>query len=112
MKALKGTPAGRDLMTRVRSHKKPKGNTVNFTSSERKKLAASGAAMADGSYPIRNQQDLENAYKDWIRTGRSSQVAAHIAKRAKQLGLANPISKSSGSTSEMDVARAYKNRNR
>jgi hypothetical protein len=87
---------------------------AQFDAVARKKLAAAGEAMADGSYPIRNAQDLANAYKDWIRTGRSPAVAAHIGQRAKALGLPNPISGDSEGASdqppardEVDVARRF-----
>jgi hypothetical protein len=62
-----------------------------FDAAERKRLAAKGVAMSDGSYPIRNTTDLANAYKDYIRTGRSKAVAAHINGRAKALGVKSPI---------------------
>lgn len=58
---------------------------------ERRKLSSKGEAMPDGSYPIRNAQDLANAYKDYVRTGRPSAVAAWIAKRARALGVPNPV---------------------
>lgn len=67
----------------------------NIPQATRDKLAHTGAAMTNGSYPIRNKVDLENAYKDWIRTGRNKAVAAHIAARAKALGLPNPADKES-----------------
>lgn len=50
-------------------------------------LAKSGVAEPDGSYPIRNEQDLKNAIQ---AVGRSSNVAAtkaHIKRRAAALGL-------------------------
>jgi hypothetical protein len=62
-----------------------------FTRAERDQLAKSGEARADGSYPIRNAQDLENAAKDYARTGSDPSVAAWIGKRAKALGLPNPL---------------------
>lgn len=62
-----------------------------FTSKQRHELANKGDAMPDGSYPIRNTQDLANAYKDYIRTGRNKTVATHINQRAKALGVKSPI---------------------
>lgn len=55
-----------------------------FTTKQRKMLAKTGAAMADGSFPIENTADLENAVKAY---GRSPDEAtkAHIVKRAKAL---------------------------
>lgn len=58
-------------------------------SDQRKKDAASGVAMADGSYPIRNAGDLANAKQAVGRApaGKRNAVIAHINKRAKALGL-------------------------
>lgn len=64
---------------------------TTFNAKQRATLAAKGEAMPDGSYPIRNQQDLANAYKDYIRTGRNKAVAAHINTRAKALGVKSPV---------------------
>lgn len=61
-----------------------------FTKAERSELTKQGLARPDGSYPIRNAGDLDNAAKDWIRTGRDPEVAAWIAARAKALKLPNP----------------------
>lgn len=60
----------------------------NFTDKKRKELAASGAAMADGSYPIENEKDLHNAIS-LVGMGNHSKasVKAHIKQRAKDLGL-------------------------
>lgn len=63
----------------------------HFGTSKRKKLAKTGAAMKDGSYPIQNGKDLDNAYKDYNRTGKSSAVKSHIQKRAKALGVSDPF---------------------
>ena len=62
---------------------------TTFTQAERDKLAASGAAMSDGSFPIRNRQDLLNAIHAIGRADESRRpaVKAHIRKRAKALGL-------------------------
>ncbi len=58
---------------------------MDFTSSQRNRLAKTGAAMPDGSFPIRNGEDLDNAIK---AVGRASDPAAakrHIIKRARAL---------------------------
>lgn len=39
------------------------GNKTKFTEEERKKLAKEGLALPDGSFPIRNKQDLKDAIK-------------------------------------------------
>lgn len=59
-----------------------------FSAKERKHLASTGAAMADGSYPIENEADLKNAVHAY---GRSPDEATknHIISRAKALKLTN-----------------------
>ena len=57
---------------------------------DRKKMAASGVAMPDGSYPIPDESHLKAAIH---AVGRGSaphaSIRAHIVKRAKALGLTN-----------------------
>jgi hypothetical protein len=57
---------------------------------ERAKLAESGEALPDGSYPIRNEKDLKNAIKAYGRSNPKdrAKVRAHIRKRARALKLA------------------------
>lgn len=66
---------------------------AKFSQDERKKLARSGSAMPDGSFPIRNRSDLKNAINDYGRTpdSKKASVKAHIIKRAKALGLTSMI---------------------
>lgn len=52
----------------------------------RQKLAESGEAMKDGSYPIRNTSDLKNAIKAYGRAKNKSATKKHIIKRAEALG--------------------------
>jgi hypothetical protein len=61
---------------------------TTFTAKERQRLAKSGAAMADGSYPIRNCQDWMDARDSIGRTppGKRAAVRAHINKRGRALG--------------------------
>lgn len=75
----------------------------DFSAKQRKSAKKSGAAMSDGSYPIYNQEDANNA---WKLRGKSknhseSSVVAHIRKRVKALGLKMP---GSDSTRESDPA--------
>lgn len=56
-----------------------------FTSEQREKLAESGAAMSDGSFPTVNKQDLRNAISAFGRAKNKAAVAKHIKKRAKAL---------------------------
>lgn len=59
----------------------------DFSVKRRKKLAHTGAAMADGGFPILNQRDLEHAEELAHHAKDQSAVRAHIRHRAKQLGL-------------------------
>ena len=54
----------------------------------RQKLAKSGEALPDGSYPVRNVSDLRKAVHAYGRSKPSdrAKVRRHIAKRAKALG--------------------------
>lgn len=62
-----------------------------FTADERKRLATSGAALADGSYPIANVQDLRNAIQSVGRAKDRAAVMAHIMTRALALGAINLV---------------------
>lgn len=64
----------------------------DFTADERRKLAAAGHALPDGSYPIDSQADLHPAAV-LARSGHGDSAAAKalIARRAKQLGAPNPL---------------------
>lgn len=63
-----------------------------FDSGERKSLAAEGKALPDGSYPIPDEDALGRAAV-LARSGHGDVAAARrlIAKRAKELGVANPL---------------------
>lgn len=48
--------------------------------------------MADGSYPIRNADDLDNAIHAIGRgSGSHAAIRAHIVKRARALGLTSRL---------------------
>jgi hypothetical protein len=57
-----------------------------FSAGEREKDAERGMAMPDGSYPIRSAKDVQNAVRDYYRSGEKSNVRAHIIARAKAIG--------------------------
>ena len=61
----------------------------DFNAKERQQLADTGAAMKDGSYPIRNEKDLRNAIQSFGRASDPEAVKAHIKTRARALGLTN-----------------------
>lgn len=58
-----------------------------FTTEERRERAKDGRALSDGSYPIDNCQDAENARTAYGRApeGKRSAVASHIRKRESAL---------------------------
>lgn len=58
----------------------------DFSQEERDKLSDTGAAMPDGSFPIKSKSDLENAIHDWGRAGSKDSVKQHIISRARSLG--------------------------
>lgn len=53
---------------------------------ERERLAARGAAMPDGSYPIATVADLKNAIQAFGRAKNPAKVKQHIIRRARALG--------------------------
>jgi len=81
----------------------------NVSTAERRSLASEGNALSDGSYPIANSGDLHNA-AHLAQTGHGNAEGAKrlIARRAKELGVANPLSNDSsedsgkGTTSVVD----------
>ncbi len=58
----------------------------DFSDEKRAKLAESGAALPDGSFPIENTQDLKNAIQAYGRAKDKDKAKAHIIARAKSLG--------------------------
>lgn len=59
----------------------------DFSAKKRKKLASSGSAMKDGSFPIENEEDLRNAERLRGHAKDKAAATAHIKKRARALGL-------------------------
>ena len=62
-----------------------------FSDDKRKELAGSGAALPDGSFPIENTGDLENAIRAIGRAKDPDKAKAHIIARAKTLGASDKI---------------------
>jgi hypothetical protein len=59
-----------------------------YNTAERKRMADTGQAMSDGSFPIKTKADLRRAIKAVGRGGSDhDEIRAHIAKRAAALGL-------------------------
>jgi hypothetical protein len=66
---------------------------AKYNTDDRKEMASNGEAMEDGSYPIKDSEDLENAIHA-VGRGRNNSHAAirrHIMSRAKSLGLEDKI---------------------
>ena len=57
-----------------------------FSAAQRESAASSGAAMPDGSYPIKTVGDLKNAIQAFGRAKDPAATKAHIKARAKALG--------------------------
>jgi hypothetical protein len=57
-----------------------------FNQEQRDRAATEGAALPDGSYPIRNRTDLSNAIQAFGRAKDKAAAKAHIMKRARALG--------------------------
>lgn len=81
-KATKRTEVGLDI---IKERK--------FSAEQRKKLAGEGKAMPDGSFPIANRRDLQNAIKSYGRSKDPKAAKRHIRKRAKELGMEDLIPK-------------------
>jgi len=62
-----------------------------FTDAEREAAADTGAAMPDGSFPIKTVKDLKNAIQAFGRAKDPAKAKAHIKARAKALGKENLI---------------------
>jgi hypothetical protein len=75
---------------------------------EREKLAEKGIAMPNGSYPIRNVDDLKNAIQAYGRSKESdrAKVRKHIAKRANALKVRHMVPEEWKSLSSMEAATA------
>lgn len=67
-------------------------NAEKYSADDRKAMAAKGHAMPDGSYPIADAEDLDNAIRAVGRGGADhDSIRAHIIKRAAALGLSSRI---------------------
>lgn len=62
-----------------------------YSDDEREKLAESGMAMEDGSFPIKDVEDLKNAIQAYGRAKDKDKAKAHIIKRAMDLDSADLI---------------------
>lgn len=79
---------------------------ADFKTALRKKLSQEGEALPDGSFPIRNENDLKNAISSYGRSKDPEKAKAWIMKRAKALGLEKLIPKAW--ISDTPVAKAVR----
>jgi hypothetical protein len=54
-------------------------------------MAANGQAMRDGSFPIADQTDLENAIQSVGRAANYEAARRHIIRRARALGMVDML---------------------
>ena len=75
-----------------------------YSDEERMKLVEEGMALPDGSYPIKNVEDLKNAIQAYGRAKDKEKAKAHIMKRAKQLKAEELIPENWNEEKTMDFA--------
>ena len=82
----------------------------DYSAAERKEMAGDGRALPDGSYPIADEHDLNSA-AILARSGHGDVSAAtkHIGKRAKELGVPNPLDSGSDDTAKSSIAEGGTN---
>lgn len=62
-----------------------------FSDEKRQELADKGHALPDGSFPIENETDLENAIQAYGRAKDKEKAKKHIIRRAKELGATDKL---------------------
>ncbi len=65
-----------------------------YSDDERMSMAKEGMALSDGSYPIKDEDDLKNAIMAYGRASNKAKAKAHIMKRAVALGAEDLIPES------------------
>lgn len=58
----------------------------DYSTAARRRMAESGQAMPDGSFPIANRTDLRNAIQSVGRASNYEAARRHIISRARALG--------------------------
>lgn len=58
---------------------------ADLDTEERRKLAEQGKALPDGSFPIRNREDLKDAIQSYGRAKDKAEAKRWIKKRASEL---------------------------
>jgi hypothetical protein len=75
----------------------------DFSASQRRSAASSGDAMPDGSFPIKNGEDLGNAIHLAGHGKNPAKARAHIRRRAAALGMSNRIPDSWKSEGDIEI---------
>tara|TARA_R110000796_G_scaffold1759_2_gene7204 strand:+ start:546 stop:971 length:426 start_codon:yes stop_codon:yes gene_type:complete len=86
--------------------------TESYTDEQRMQLADKGFALSDGSYPIKNLQDLKNAIMAYGRAKDQARTAKFIVKRAKALGAEDLIPDTDDFQKSLKESNAYKSATR
>lgn len=76
-----------------------------YSEDSRASMAQAGQALADGSFPIKDEADLKNAIQAYGRAKDKTAAKAHIMKRAVDLGMEEMIPLSWVSKEDMDKAK-------
>jgi hypothetical protein len=103
---LKASTAIGKLMAKAVSDKLAKRE---FTQAERDAAAKDGSAMADGSFPIKNKEDLKNAVTAHGRAKNPASAKRHIKRRAAAIGATDELPddwKAKKITGDGDLAKA------
>jgi hypothetical protein len=58
---------------------------ADLDTTERRKLAEEGKALPDGSFPIRNREDLQDAIQSYGRAKDKDEAKRWIKRRAREL---------------------------
>ena len=58
---------------------------ADLDTAERQKLADQGKALPDGSFPIRNREDLKDAIRSYGRANDKAEAKRWITRRAREL---------------------------
>jgi hypothetical protein len=58
---------------------------ADLDTEERRKLADQGKALPDGSFPIRNRDDLQDAIQSYGRAKDKAEAKRWIKRRAREL---------------------------
>jgi len=74
----------------------------DFSQAQRDEAAKTGAAMPDGSFPIKNEEDLHNAIRLAGKAKNPVAARAHIKERAKAMGMESAIPDDWGKAEQPD----------